>query len=78
MLIGSGSVDATGHFAINVSPPLRLGDRIYARDVCNGVDGDPITVNAGRVAPAASLPLTGVLGMVLAAVGAWSLSRRQG
>ena len=73
MVIGTGSTDATGHFTMPVAPPLYLGDRIFARDVCNNVDGPVITVQGGRVVPAMSVTMTAVLATVLAAVGLFGL-----
>jgi len=72
-LIGTGSVDATGHFMVPVAPPLNLGDRIFAKDVCDGSTGAAVTVNTGRVVPAMSMPMTAVLATVLAAVGLFGL-----
>jgi len=75
MVIGTGSIDASGRFSVPVAPPLGLGDRIFARDVCDGADGPVVTVQGGRVVPTMSLPMTAGLATVLAAIGLLGLRR---
>jgi hypothetical protein len=77
-LIGHGSVNAQGKFTIAVFPPLRSGQTIFARDVCNNLDGPPITVSLGPVAPVLSPPMMLAMVLALAIVGAFgSLGQRR-
>jgi hypothetical protein len=73
--IGTGSVDSSGHYVINVAPPLIAGEKIFARDTCNGLDGPPIVVSAGTAAPVMSLPMIGFLALALGVFGLLGLSR---
>jgi hypothetical protein len=78
-LIGQGSVDAQGKFDVMVQPPLRGGQTIFPRDVCNDADGPPIRVGFGAVASALSPMGMIALVIALAMVGAFGAfgSRRR-
>jgi hypothetical protein len=73
--IGTGSLDSTGHFIVPISPPLEFGQRIFARDTCNDLDGPPITI-VGGVAPMLSDATILVLIAVLSSLGLLTLRRR--
>jgi hypothetical protein len=73
--IGTGSVNAQGLYIVTVSPPLVTGERIFARDTCNGLDGPPIIVGVGAVAPVMSLPMVVVLAFALGGIGFLALTR---
>jgi hypothetical protein len=56
-----------------VSPPLFAGERIFARDTCNDLNG-PVTLVVGPTpAPVMSPLLIGALVSILGAVGALAL-----
>jgi hypothetical protein len=58
--LGTGSVDASGRFAVTVGRPLQPGERIYSQDTCNKRMGGAFTV-----APLTSVPLLGPLTVLL-------------
>jgi hypothetical protein len=62
VLLGTGSVNSQGRFSVAVSPPLREGERIYARDTCTNQSGPPVLVTAP--APVPVLSMRSLLGLV--------------
>jgi len=72
VLLGTGSVDASGRFVVTVSQ-LQPGERIYPRDTCTNRMGGAFTV--GSVAP---VPLLGPLAVLLltASLGLLGLWRK--
>jgi hypothetical protein len=73
--IGTGSVNAQGVYVVTVSPPLAAGERIFARDTCNDLNGPPVVVGAGTVAPVMSMTMVIVLAFALGAVGLLAVGR---
>lgn len=65
--LGMGNVDAAGNFFVVVAPPLVTGQRVFARDTCNGLDGAPVTVLFTSQIP--DLSATGAALLVLLLAG---------
>jgi N-acetylneuraminic acid mutarotase len=57
--LGIGDTNASGVFTVALSSPLTAGDVIFATDVCNSANSDPVTV-AGGPPPTASPTATPV------------------
>ncbi len=76
--IGSGSKDFQGNFVINVSPPLKSGQKIYATDDCTDpiLEGPAVGLIPAAV-PAASSDMLALLAAVLALVGLAALLRQR-
>ena len=75
-VLGTGGTDANGNFTIPLSDPLRCGERLFARDVCNmpPLTG-PVFIVICKVAPAMSPAMILVLVTLLGIVGLLQLAR---
>ena len=62
--LGSGSVDASGHFVVNVTPALRGGQLIYPRNDCARLNGPQLRVASLSPAPALT-PLGAALAVLV-------------
>ncbi|MDX2165935.1 MAG: hypothetical protein SF182_02685 [Deltaproteobacteria bacterium] len=62
--LGSTGSDAGGAFCFTPARPLRDGERVFARDVCRGLDGPLAAVST--IAPAPALSLLGLLAALAA------------
>jgi len=74
--IGTGTKDANGTFVINVSPPLKAGQKIYATDNCTDpiLEGPAVAIGSVAV-PAGSHDMLMLLAAVLSALGVAALLR---
>ena len=74
--IGTGAKEANGNFVINVSPPLKAGQKIYATDNCTDpiLEGPAVGIGTAAV-PAASRDTLMLLAAVLSLLGIVALLR---
>ncbi len=73
--IGTGSVNGVGVFVVTVSPALVAGERIFARDTCNSLNGPAAVAISPEAAPLMSTTMIGLLALTLSAVGLLSVTR---
>jgi hypothetical protein len=64
--LGTSSANAAGSFVITVAPPLVTGQRIFARDTCNNVNGASVIVQFSAAVPDLSVWGAAVLALALA------------
>jgi hypothetical protein len=83
-LLGTGGVDANGLFVdamgnpgIPLAPPLSLGERLFAVDVCQDLVGPVATVSNRTLAPTASPLALALLAGLLSVLGVWRLRVRR-
>jgi hypothetical protein len=83
-LLGTGGINASGLFVdamgnpgIAVAPSLRLGERLIAVDVCQGLIGPLATVSNRTLAPTASPLALALLAGLLTILGVWRLRVRR-
>lgn len=82
-LLGTGGTDANGIFVdttgnpgIALSRPLRVGERIFAADGCQGLVGQVATASISTAAPTLSPVALVLMVGLLALVGCWHLRSR--
>ena len=83
-LLGTGGVnasglfvDAMGHPGIPVAPPLSLGERLFAVDVCQGLVGPVAIVSNRTLAPTISPLALALRAGLLSILGVWRLRVRR-